>query len=487
MPFGDLRQFIDAVAEIGELTEIKGASTELEIGAITEYSTRSKGDRCPAILFDEIPSYPRGYRILTNIINCPSRAALALGLPHDVPKTRMVKLLKEKLAKYTPLSPKMVDSGPVQENVLKRDELDVNIFPSPLWHELDGGRYLGTGCAVITQDRDEGWVNAGCYRVQVHDRKTLGVYMSPGRHGYMHMSKYWSRGENAPVAVAAGIDTGLFIAASHSVPYGSSEYDFAGWINGTPVQLIEGEHTGIPIPASAEIVIEGEIPPPTKESHIEGPFGEWTGYYAHGAKEEPLIKVKSVMFRDSPIISGAPPLKPPYGTIGIPIGCASLWEELERMGIPNIVGIWQYSGSGSGGSGKPVIVISIKQSYIGHAKQVGLAACSAKSGAYFGRFVIVVEEDIDPSNTEDVLWAMAMRCDPADSIDIVKNCRTSLLDPRISPEKREKGILSTGRAVIDACKPYEWKDQFAKVNLMSKELEEKTGKKWGRALEAGRK
>ncbi len=483
MPYSDLRDFIRAVENIRELKEIKGAKVDLEIGAITEYSTITKGDKCPAILFDEIKGYPRGFRVLANMINNPSRAALALGLPHDAPKTRMVKMLKEKLGKYSPLPVKKVRSGPVEENIIQGNRVDMQIFPTPLWHELDGGRYIGTGCSVITRDKDDGWVNAGCYRVQVHNKNTLGLYMSPGRHGWMHMKKYWDTGKNAPVAVVAGSDPGLFIAASHSVPFGASEYGFAGWINGAPMEVVNGDYTGLPIPAKSEIVIEGEVPPPSKESHLEGPFGEWPGYYAHGARQEPVIKVKSIMYRDSPIIGGAPPLKPPYGTIGIPIGCASLWDELEKMGIPNITGLWQYSSSGSGGSGKPIIVVSIKQSYLGHAKQVGLAACSAKSGAYFGRFVIVVDEDIDPANTDDVLWALATRCDPADSIDIIRNCRSSLLDPRVPPDKKEKGVLTTGRAIIDACKPYEWIDKFPQVNLMSKKLQEETRRKWGALLD----
>lgn len=478
MPFEDLRQYIQALDEIHELRTIDGADCERDIGALTEYLAINKEGKSPALLFDNINSYPEGFRILTNIANTPRRIALSLNLPIDSSRIELVKLWKERLKNLKPLPPLKVESGSIFEVIHTGTDVDIEEFPAPRWHELDGGRYLGTACMVITRDPEEKWANFGCYRVQVHDKTTLGLYMSPGRHGRIACEKYWANDRAAPVAVVFGQEPALWIASSQSVPYGMSEYDWTGGVRNEPVKIVSGPETGLPIPATAEAAIEGYIPPPNQETRVEGPFGEWTGYYAHGAKNEPIIKVKHILHRRNPIITGAPPMRPLYGTFGIPLGSAALWSELEDGGIHDVKGVWQFEGSASGGSGKPIIIISIKQRYLGHAKQAAIMASSTKSGAYFGRFVIVVDDDIDPSNMDDVFWALAMRCDPAESIDILRGCRSSALDPMIPPELKEKGKLTNTRAIVNACKPFEWKDEFPKESRLSDEQKRTVETKW---------
>src|SRR3990170_268899 len=170
-------------------------------------------------------------------------------------------------------------------------DVDMHEFPAPKWHELDGGNYLGTAGLVITRDPDEGWVNLGTYRVQVHDRDTVGFYISPGKHGRIMREKYWAKGEPCPVAMCFGMDPLLLHVASTGLPWGASEYDYAGGIKGQPIEVIKGPVTGLPIPAAAEIVIEGLSYP--GDMQMEGPFGEFAGYYASGERKEPIVKVKS--------------------------------------------------------------------------------------------------------------------------------------------------------------------------------------------------
>ena len=217
----------------------------------------------------------------------------------------------------------------------------MTIFPTPHWHELDGGRYIGTADCVITGEPEEGgWVNVGIYRVQVHDKNTLGLYVSPGHHARIMREKYWEKGKSCPVVVTFGQDPLLFLVAGQSMPYGMSEFDYCGGLRGAPIDVIRGEVTGLPIPATAEIAIEGEVPPPQEQMQMEGPFGEWPGYYAHGAAKEPVIRVKRVYYRNDPILCGAPPLKPPYVTFGVPIGAAAIWNYLEKADVPDIKGVW---------------------------------------------------------------------------------------------------------------------------------------------------
>src|SRR5262249_55791121 len=133
-----------------------------------------------------------------------------------------------------------VDSGPVFENVLTGDEVDLLKFPTPLWHAGDGGRYIGTGSYNVTKDPDEDWVNIGTYRAMIHDKNSVGFYISPGKHGRMHRDKYVARGEKMPVAIVLGGDPLTFLAACSESPYGVPEYDIVGQYRGSPVKLVRG-------------------------------------------------------------------------------------------------------------------------------------------------------------------------------------------------------------------------------------------------------
>ena len=153
---------------------------------------------------------------------------------------------------------------------------------------------------------------------------------------------------------------------------------------------------------------------------------------------------------------------------------AILWNELDNI-VPGIVGV----GALEGARGLYMPVISIKQMYPGHAKHAGMAAASSRILAYhYGRFIIVVDEDIDPTNTSEVLWAMATRCDPLDSIDIARGCWSSSLDPTLSPLKKSQGDLTNNKAIINACKPYHWKDKYPISYKLNFDEVKKVRDKW---------
>ncbi len=454
-----------------------GANWDLEIGTITELSNERKG---PALLFDHIQGYPPGYRVATNLSCTPRRLSAAFGFPPDTANVELVRRIKDKFKDLKPIPPVQVPDGPVLENSYGDEKIDLLQFPAPKWHENDGGRYLGTGDMVIMRDPDGGWVNAGTYRVQLHGPETLGLYISPGHQGRLIAEGYWAKGKSCPVAVVFGVHPRVWIPSTLAFPWGTEEYGIAGALMGRPLPVIIGECTGLPIPADAELAIEGECPPPQVESREEGPFGEWPGYYASGSRKEPVIKVNRVMHRHDPIINGCPPLKPPASDAGsYMIRAGNLWYELDRLGIPGIKGVWNMRAGGS----RFIHVVSIEQKYAGHAKQVALAASSGAEGGQFGRFVIVVDEDIDPSNDEDVLWAVATRCDPATSLEIVNGCWSSPLDTVIPPDRKEQRDFTNSRALVLACRPYHWRKEFPKVNRASDSLRDRTMKKWGHLLQ----
>src|SRR5919202_3031535 len=245
----------------------------------------------------------------------------------------------------------------------------------------------------------------------------------------------------------------------------------AGALRGERVRLIAAPYTGLPVPATAEIVIEGEIPP--NETRLEGPLGEWTGYYASGQKEEPIIRVSSVLHRDDPIILGCIPGKPPNDNTFFrsPLRAALLWDELERSGIPGIVGVWSHEAGG----GRMLNVVSIKQQYPGHSKQVGTATASCHAGAYANRFVIVVDEDIDPADTNEVLWALCTRTDVVEDVDVLRRCWSTPLDPMAFAKG---SAFFNNRVIIDACRPYERLKTFPDVARASAEEAERLRASW---------
>jgi len=469
----DLREFLSILEERGELRKVEGADWDLEIGTINEMMAERKG---PALLFDRIKDYPEGFRIATNILHRADFQKIAFGIPEELGNLEVVKYWKEKWSKFSPVPPKVVEKGPVRENVMEGEEVDILKFPAPKWHERDGGRYIGTGVITITRDPEEGWVNFGTYRVMVHDERTLSFYASPGKHATIMREKYWARGEECPVVMCFGQSPLLFGVSTMALPWGISEYEMSGYLQGEPVEVILGEETGLPIPAAAEIAIEGFSPPPSVEGREEGPFGEWTGYYASGRRDEPVVRIKRIYFRNDPIIHGQPPVKPPVNTwFPIPLHTAvPLWMELEKLGMQGIEGVYVH-----GPGNRVVVVISLKQRYLGHAKQVAtLAGAILQGGACTGRYIITVDEDIDPSNWEEVLWAVCTRCDPERYIDIVPGFLTSPLDPMLSPEKRSRRDFTTAKVFINACKPYHWKDEFPPVNRAPEEMRQRVMEKF---------
>jgi UbiD family decarboxylase len=478
----DLREFIDKANELGQCKVIEGAHWDQEIGLITEWQAGLPDS--PMVLFDNIADYKRGYRVASNIFSNNVRTALALGLPLNAPIMEQIKLWrdKEKFLKLIP--PVEVNTGPIKENIQVGDEVDLYKFPVPKWHHLDGGRYIGTGDMVITRDPDEGWVNMGTQRVQVHNKNTATILMSPGRHNEIIRRKYWEKGRNCPVAVSCGQAPLLWAASNFACPWGVSEYDYAGGLMGRSIEVVKGITTDLPIPATAEIVLEGELLPPGVEDLVEGPFGEWTGYYVSEDRVQPAFKVKSVMHRNNPIIQGNPPLLMPLDyALGRHIRRAGLvWEELNRQ-IPGVNGVWILEGAGI----HTGLVISLKQEFAGHAQLAAMTAAGSYAVAYMLKWVIVVDDDIDPTNMHEVMWALGTRGDAADNIHIIRGCWGSFIDAALSPDKRARNQFDHSIAIVLACKPYHWISEFPTSIKSPQELIQKTKDKWQGCFEPKKK
>jgi 4-hydroxy-3-polyprenylbenzoate decarboxylase len=464
--YSGLREWIEKVDGMGELLRVDKVHWDTEMGAITHMLTeKSRGD-APAVLFDDVPGYPKGFRTLYGEFSSVRRVALTLGMSTEFDrKVDIVQKYYERMQKLQPIPPRIVDSGPILENVMEGDAIDVLKFPVPRHHEIDKARYIGTANCVITQDPDTGLFNYGTYRNQVYDGKTIGCQITEGKHGRIHRDKYFERGQSMKAVVLVGQDPLLFMLAASPLPEDVSEIEFAGGLRGEPIDCIRGPYTGFPIPADAEIAIEGEMV--AGEALKEGPFGEWMGYYSDDAVPRPYLKVKNVLYRNNPILCCAPQHKPvdETGLLKGIAGSAQIWRALDACGLPDILGVWNHEG----GPATRFTAIQIKQRYPGHARNVLHVAANCQGGAYAGKWTVVVDDDIDAGDLDQVLWAMSTRFDPMTDIDIIQKAWASKRDPLYLPGNFNNRIL------IDACIPYDMKlkGTFPPVVDVSPELRAK--------------
>jgi 4-hydroxy-3-polyprenylbenzoate decarboxylase len=434
----------------------------------------AKQKASPALLFEKIKGYPQGFRVLSNILGSSlRRIALSMGLSMDLSTIQMIKEARD-LYK-NPIPPEEIAQGeaPVNENIVLGKDVDLYAFPAPKMWPHDGGRYIGTGDVVITRDPEHGHLNLGTYRQMIQSKNEVGFYVSPGKDALLHREHYWKRGEPCEVAVAYGIDPALFIVGAMGFPKNLSEYNQAGGLKREPVRVIKGEVTDLLIPADAEIVVEGvSYPDRFKE---EGPFGEFQGYYGRPEGLTPYIEVKCIHYRNNPILTAALMADHPSCEQNLFFSIARsarIWDDLDVLGIPGIKGVYSVPAA-AGGFG--MIVVSIEQLRPGHASQVATLAAQCPGGAYNSKWIIVVDEDVDPTDLDQVVWAMCTRCHPPDDIDILRNTWSTYLDPtKNPPEERPYGA----KTLINACKEHRHLKVFSKRTLLRESVYNKVKERW---------
>ncbi|OGG46197.1 MAG: hypothetical protein A3F84_04160 [Candidatus Handelsmanbacteria bacterium RIFCSPLOWO2_12_FULL_64_10] len=471
--FEDLRQFIARVEEVSkdEVERINGVNPDKELGAI--YAINGQGPNPKLFLFDEIRGYPKGYRVATNVMGSKIRGRLVNGIPLDLEGPLLEEFQRKRLEEQKPIPAALVSDSPILQNVMEGSDVDVTKFPSPVWHELDAGPYIGTASACLQLDPYEGWVNIGNYRSQVFDRNLIGLHHAHGHHGQVIRDHYFEQGQDAPVVIVLGGEPSLLACSGYNANWGISELEIAGWIRGEPVKVIKGKY-GIPIPAGSEIVLEGRIMHPDHEPmRVEGQFGEGEGHYGY-ATPAPVVRVDTVYWRNEPIIMGQPPVR--FLGAGFAGVNHLAMKAAKDAGFHDIRGI---AGVG------PFTVISVHQMYAGHAKRV---ADWFMSGIHNRppRYLVLVDEDVDPTNAREVFWAISSRSNPQDSVHIYRNNWISPTSPRTTPDQNDAPLehgLTMGCCLIDATMPFAWKDKFAPVNDVSPKFRKEMIEKWGEYLD----
>jgi UbiD family decarboxylase len=466
----ELDLWLEKVEAMGELKRITAeVDPNLEAATITYLVGLEKS---PALLFENIKGHP-GHKALYNMVGCNlSRFCVMIGEePVDHP-LKAVQLLQKKFGRKMAPVEVPAERAVSSQNIVEGDKIDIRMFPAQRMWPLDGGMYLGTADAVITKDPDTGRINVGTYRMMIKGPREIGVYTSPGKDGGVDRDKWWKMGKPAPIAAAYGIDPLLFLVGATSLPKTESEYEYYSGIKGAPIEVFISDVTGLPLPAHAEIILEGHLYP--DETFAEGPFGEFTGYYGRPSGATPYMRVERMRFRNNPTLTCALMADGRSNECGLfwaAVRSAGIWADLQKLGIPGIQGVWSVPEAAGWG----MTVVSIKQMYAGHAPQVMALAAQSTAGAYFGKYVIVVDDDIDPSNIGQVLWAMATRSRPAQSIDILRETWSTFLDPSLNPpEIRPWG----SKCLINACMDFRYYKNFSKRTKLSKAAYDNVVARW---------
>ncbi|KOV56220.1 non-oxidative hydroxyarylic acid decarboxylases subunit C [Streptomyces sp. MMG1121] len=441
MPYDDLRGFLDALRQEGQLLHVSDeVLPEPDIAAAANAAPRL-GDAAPALYFDNVKGFTDA-RIAMNVHGSWANHALALGLPKETGAKEQVAEFARRWEAF-PVEPEWRANPPWAQNTLEGEDADVfRVLPLIRLNDGDGGFYIDKA-AVVSKDPDDpehsGKQNLGIYRIEVKGRRRLAIQPVPMHDIALHLRAAEERGEDLPVAITLGNDPVITIAASTPMKYEENEYGLAGALRGAPAPIAQAPLTGLPVPWGSEVVIEGVVEGRKRE--IEGPFGEFTGHYS-GGRSMPVIRVDRISYRTDPVFEhlylGMPWTECDYliaANTSVP-----LFKQL-RADFPEVVAV---NASYTHGL---AVIVSTKRRYGGFAKAVGLRVLTTPHGLGYATTVIVVDEDVDPFDLPQVMWALSTKMNPAGDLVTVPG----LPVVELAPQARTPGIVD--KLVIDATTP----------------------------------
>jgi 4-hydroxy-3-polyprenylbenzoate decarboxylase len=497
MAYRSLRDFIADLEKSGELVRVtEPVSTELEM---TEICTRLLATGGPAVLFENVikaDGTKSDMPCLANLFGTVKRVAMGVTLGGK-PRTTGAELREvgELLAflrqpdpprglkdafNLLPLAgtvlsmrPRTVKTAPVQQVVMKGDQIDLNRLPIQ-------GCWPGEPAPLITwplvvtkgpSDSKEDDYNLGIYRMQLLGKNRAIMRWLAHRGGAQHYGRHKKAGKREPLPACAviGADPGTILAAVTPVPDTLSEYQFAGILRGSKLDLVPAKTVPLMVPAQAEIVIEGHVL--LDEFEDEGPYGDHTGYY-NSVEKFPVFQVSCITHRKDAIyhttFTGRPPDEP--AILGEALN--EVFIPLIRQQFPEIVDFWLPPE----GCSYRIAVVSMKKAYPGHAKRIMLGVWSYLRQFMYTKWVIIVDDDINARDWKDVMWALSTRMDPARDITVIENTPIDYLD-FASPES---GLGSKiGLDATDKLPPETHREWGVKI-AMDPAVVDKVSEMWSR-------
>ena len=432
----DLRTYMDELKQAlpRDLVEVtKKVDPRYEATALVE--KLEKENQFPALMFTNLKGHKTP--VLVNLAASYERLSLSLGTDVE----HMVERYAELAEETQPL--KWVDrsDAPVKEVVWSEEEVDLSKLPIPVHNEQDGGQYIDSGVALV-KEPETGAVNGGIYRHQLQGKDELGWFVNPSNHGNYLRIQYEEMNEPMDVAIVIGHHPALLLAGVSKMQGIGGELEIMGGLMGEPLEVVRGETVDLPVPARAEIVVEGRIYP--GQVREEGPFGEWPRYYTgHGPR--PYIKVTAVTMRRDPIYLDIAAAMPDHNIVGCLPRMGSLYRKIKE-GVPSLVNV---SLPLSGG-GRVFCYISISKKADGEPKQAAFAALATDPSI---REVTIVDDDIDVFNERQVLWARSTRFQADKDLAMIPYAMGSWLNPTAYDYTRTgKGNMET-KLIFDATMP----------------------------------
>jgi UbiD family decarboxylase len=441
MPYDDLRSFLNTLEKEGQLLRITDeVLPEPDLAAAANAAGRI-GDGAPALWFDRVKGFTDA-RIVMNVHGSWRNHALALGMPKETSTREQVEEFARRWDAF-PLAPERREDAPWRENTVTGDDIDLfDILPLFRLNDGDGGFYLDKA-AVVSRDPDDpdhfGKQNLGTYRMEVIGRDLLALQPVPVHDIAQHLRTAEEQGRDLPVAITLGNDPVVPLVAGMPLRYDQSEYEMAGALRGAPMPIATAPHTGLDVPWGAEVVIEGVVE--SRVRQIEGPFGEFTGHYS-GGRRMPVIRIERISYRTDPIFEslylGMPWTECDY-LVG-PNTCVPLLKQL-RAEFPEVRAVNAMYTHGL------LVIISTAKRYGGFAKAVGMRAMTTPHGLGYVTQVIVVDEDVDPFDLPQVMWAQSAKVNPKEDVVVIPNLSVVELAPASQPA----GV--TSKMIIDATTP----------------------------------
>jgi 4-hydroxy-3-polyprenylbenzoate decarboxylase len=447
-----LREYIDALKALGEIQEINvEVDWNLEMGAIIR---RSYELRAPAPLFNRIKGIEPGFRVLGAPAGVSrkhglARIALSLALPATATARQMVEALAEAHNK-APIAPRRVTTAPCKENKLIGEAVDLWRLPTPLIHDGDGGRYLNTWGTILVRTPDGKWTNWSISRIMVIGKNTMAGIVIPRQHlGLIH-AQWKALKRPMPFALALGTEPVIPFVSGMPLDANVDEADFIGGYLGEAIDVSDCESVDLQVPATSEIVIEGTLS--VEETAIEGPMGEYSGYLSPGGGlPGPVYHVSAMTYRDDPIlpvVAAGEPIEENHTCWGLTVSAQLLWE-LRQQGFPVKMCYCTFE------SAAHWLVVTVDQTYRTQysapdlTQALGKALFASRSGSFIPK-VILLEDDIDATNLDEVIWAFATRCHPVTGSILFPDQPVLPLVAYLTPDERRQARATK---VIYNCLP----------------------------------
>jgi vanillate/4-hydroxybenzoate decarboxylase subunit C len=437
--YQDLREFLSVLEQERQLLRIEEAVTpEPDLAAAACALTRL-GETSPAIHFDNIVGYTKA-RLVMNVHGSWPNHALALGMDKDAPLRDQFFAFVQRFQQYPGEIERVVDA-PWQEVVVDKDINLYDLMPLFRVNRGDGGYFIDKPC-VVSRDPDD-WdnddvENVGVYRLQVKGRNRIGIQTVPQHDIAIHLAHAEARGEDLPVAIALGNEPVITLMGATPMLYDQLEYKMAAVMQGKPYRVVKTAK-GLDMPWGAEYVLEGRIL--ARQREMEGPFGEFPGYYS-GCHRYPVIEIDRVWHRKDPIYDSVYVGRPwtELDFLQAMTTSAPIFVQLNSA-FPEVVAVNALYTHGL------VVIVSTKTRYGGFAKAIGMRLLTTPHGLGYAKIVIVVDADVDPFDLKQVMWAMSVKVNPAGDIVVLPNLSVNLLDPAGEPG----GIVH--KMIIDATTP----------------------------------